>query len=197
MPISPRKVWKTQLSGWALVACTFVLCTASSRCMRITDPGENETTDCAGSSSNTRAFMHEMRHCYASLSDRCVYTENLHQHVHIASCVCTVFPVQGAIELSITLGYVLGAPIGGGLQEVRELRLSSCIEIYLVDKEWFKNVYYWHRHTLLLYTWHTHSIASSSCKLLCLPLYYRLVGSYFPLSWWVALLLSGCSFWWC
>jgi len=28
-------------------------------------------------------------------------------------------PIKGAIELSITLGYVSGAPIGGGLQEVR------------------------------------------------------------------------------
>jgi len=29
-------------------------------------------------------------------------------------------PIQGLIELSISCGYAVGAPIGGGLQEVRD-----------------------------------------------------------------------------
>jgi len=37
-----------------------------------------------------------------------------------------LFFTKGFLEFSMSLGYLIGPPIGGGLQEVRELELSGC-----------------------------------------------------------------------
>jgi len=53
----------------------------------------------------------------------CFYSMQLAKQIFLCS-----FSQKGIIELSATFGFLLGAPIGGGLQEVRELGLSPCME---------------------------------------------------------------------
>ena len=196
MPISPRKVWKNSFFSyqgglsWHLRAlhCKFQMY-EDHRSRWERDYG------LCWSRSNTRAFLHELL-CFA------VRSLCLHQHIHIASCAgLYCFPHTGCYRTLNHFGLCAWSSNWGRTSRSKRIKLSfPAWKFILLIKSGLRTYTIGTGATAYTPVVHmAHTFYSISCMQapIPIPLYYRLVGSYFPLSWWVALLLSGCSFWWC